>query len=135
VLLPIAAIAVSASSPYQLTLFSDPHGHWTMTTLRIATIAAFLEFVYAFVSERWVFALSAGLFALLVDAYGPSAQQVSNSSTGAWERAKPVAWDLIPTTSFGWGAWLVALAFVFLALGAAVSLRRPSESAPDEISG
>jgi hypothetical protein len=134
VLLPIAAVAVSASSPGQLTLFLDPHGHWTMTTLRLATIAAFLEFVYAFVSERWVFALSAGLFALLADAYGPTAQQVSNSSADAMEKAKPLAWDVIPTTSFGWGAWLVALAFVFLALGAAVSLRRPSVSPPDEIS-
>jgi hypothetical protein len=129
VLLPIVAVMVSASSPVQLTLFWDPHGHLTLTTLRLAAIAAFLEFVYAFVRERWVFALIAGLFALLADAYGPTVQQVSNSSAaawdGAWDWAKPLAWDLIPTTAFGLGAFLVTLAFVFLGLGAAVSLRRP----------
>jgi hypothetical protein len=125
ILLPIAAVMVSASSPPQLTVFTDPHGHLTMTTLRLACIGAYLEFVYAFVRERWVFALTVGLIAFLADAYGPTAQQVSNSTTSVWDSAKPVAWDLIPTTTSGWGAWLVGLAFVFLALGAAVSLRRP----------
>ena len=69
--------------PGTLTLFWDPHGHLTMTTLRLASIGAFLEFVYAFVRERWVFALIAGLFALFADAYGPSAQQVNNSSASS----------------------------------------------------
>jgi hypothetical protein len=124
VLLPIAAVVVSASSPAQLTLFTDPHGHLTMTTLRLASIGAFLEFVYAFVRERWVFALITGLLAFLADAYGPTAQQVSNSGVSFWESAKPIAWELAPTTAFGLGAWLVTLAFVFLVLGAAVSLRR-----------
>jgi hypothetical protein len=127
ILLPIAAVIVSASSPGQLTLFVDPHGHLTMTTLRVGSIGAYLLFVYLFVHERWVFALIAGTLAFFANAYGPSAQQVSNSTTSAWESAKPVAWDLIPTTAFGWGAWLVTLAFVFLVLGAAVSLRRKPE--------
>ena len=46
---------------------------------------------------------------------------------------KPLAWDLIPTTLFGWGSWLVALAFVFLGLGAIVSLRRPLPLPPPDV--
>jgi hypothetical protein len=125
VLLPLAAIFVSASSPVELTLFHDPTGHLTMTTLRLAMILAYLEFMYSFVREYWIFSSVAGFVCLLIVAYGPSADQIGNSAHGFWYWFTPIVWNLIPTTQTGYGALLVVAAFIFLALGAAVSLRRP----------
>jgi hypothetical protein len=61
VLLPLAAIFVSASSPGVLTVHCGPTGHLTMTTLRVAMIMAYLEFMYSFVREYWVFTTVAGM--------------------------------------------------------------------------
>jgi hypothetical protein len=43
----------------------------------------------------------------------------------SWRWLTNIAWELFPTTQTSWGAIFVVLAFIFLALGAAVSLRRP----------
>jgi len=125
VLLPLAAIFVSASSPSELTVFVDPAGHLTMTTLRLAMILAYLEFMYSFLREYWVFSSIAAALCLLLVSYGPSADQIGNSAHGAWYWFTPFFWDLIPSTLFGWGAIAVVLAFIFLGVGAAISLRRP----------
>ena len=125
VLLPLAAIFISASSPTELTLFRDPTGHLTMTTLRVAMILAYLEFMYSFVREYWIFSTIAGMVCLLIVAYGPTTDQIGNSAHGFWYWFTPIIWDVIPTTQFGWGTLSVILAFIFLGMGAAVSLRRP----------
>jgi hypothetical protein len=125
VLLPLAAIFVSASSPHELTVFHDPTGHLTLTTLRLTMVLAYLEFMYSFLREYWIFSTVAAAVCLLSVAYGPSADQIGNSAHGFWSRFTPIAWDLIPTTQFGWGAISIVLAFVLLGVGAAISLRRP----------
>jgi hypothetical protein len=125
VLLPLAAILVSASSPGELTLFFGRSGHLAMTTLRLTVVLSYLELMYSFFREYWVFSSVAGIICLLIVAYGPSANQIGTSAHGFWDWLTPIAWDVIPTSQTGCGALLVVAAFIFLALGAAVSLRRP----------
>jgi len=128
VLLPLAAIVVSASSPGELTLFFDRTGHFTLTTLRLAMVLAYAEFIYSFLRPHWIFGAIAGAVSVLAVAFGPTMDQVSNSAHGFWYWFTPMAWDMVPTTQSGWGMLFVVSAFVFLVLGAAVSLRRAAPS-------
>ena len=131
VLLPLAAVVVSASSPSELTVFFDHSGHFTLTTLRVAMVLAYAEFIYSFIRTYWVFAAVAGAVSLLAVAFGPTLDQMSNSAQNVWYWFTPIGWKLIPTTQTGLGTLFVVCAFVFLVIGAAISLRRtapPPES-------
>jgi hypothetical protein len=127
VLLPLAAIFFSLSSPGELTVYLDRSGHLTLTTLRIATILAYLEFMYAFLRPYWIFSTLAGVLAALAVVYGPTADQMGEAFHGFWYWLTPVVMDVIPTTQTGWGVLAVVAAFVFLALGATVSLTKKVE--------
>ena len=129
-LLPLAAILVSASSPGELTLFFGRSGHLAMTTLRLTMVLSYLELMYSFFREYWIFSTVAGITFLLIVTYGPTTDQIGNSAHGFWYWFAPIIWDLIPTTQFGWVALSVVLAFIFLGMGAAVSLRRPIPPQP-----
>lgn len=132
VLLPLAAIFVSASSPAELTVFFGRHGHLSMTTLRLTAMMAYLEFVYAFLRQYWVFFTFTGALSLLAATFGPTINQVENSAQSSWDWFTPIAWDLIPTTQNGLGAASVVAAFIFLGIGAAISLRRTIPPASSE---
>ena len=83
-----------------------------------------LEIIYSFLRPYWAYSLLAGIGCLLVVSFGPSPTQVSSVAQKSWIWSWQMLYDLIPSTPEGWGAVLVAAAFVFLGLGAAVSLRK-----------
>jgi hypothetical protein len=129
ILLPIAAIIVSANCPGQLTIYTGPLGHTFVTTLRLTIVATYLELIYSFLRPYWRSAFAAGVVALLTDAYGPSPQEIAHWYSRSWDAFSRGFMNLIPTTSEGWGALLVALAFIFLGIGAVVSIRRSAPPA------
>jgi hypothetical protein len=124
VLLPLAAVVVSISSPAQLTLILGRSHVFFITTLQVALVMAYLEFMYSFLRSYWIFTTLAGIVAVLVDVYGPTMDQMSNFSSHYWSRVAEIVSALTPTTPTAWGTIFVALAFIFLVLGAVVSLRR-----------
>jgi hypothetical protein len=125
-LLPLAALFVSSNTPAALTLILDHSGHLVFTTLRLTLIATYLEFIYFFLSSHWITAVLVGIVAGLTAAYGPTIDQTEHWSGEAWTRISTLILNILPTTQIGWGATSMAAAFIFLALGAAVSLRRSS---------
>jgi hypothetical protein len=134
-LLPLAAIFVSGNCPNALTLMLDHSGHLVLTTLHLALIGTYLEYVYFFIRSYWISAMLVGIVSVLAYLYGPTADQIERWADGAWNWTSTHVMNFLPTTQIGWGATGVVAAFVFLALGAAVSLRRvpiPSESTPPE---
>jgi hypothetical protein len=127
-LLPLAALFVSANTPAALTLILDHNGHLILTTLRLTLIATYLEFIYFFLSSYWIPGVVVGLLIALAAAFGPTIDQLENWTQTAWTRLSTLILNILPTTQIGWGATGVVAAFIFLALGAAVSLRRSPES-------
>lgn len=124
VLLPLAAILLSTGSPGELTIFLDHPGHLTVTAFCLTTAATYLEFVYFFLQPYWIYCLIAGVGCLVFEEYGPTSDQMGRWALSACNRISTAIWDLLPTTAIGWGTSCVVAAFVFLVVGAAVSLRR-----------
>lgn len=127
ILLPIAAILVSANCPGELTVYTGKMGHVFVTTLRLATMAAYLELVYSFLRAYWRSAMGAGVAAILAIAYGPTADQMVHWYSRTWDLFSRAFVSLVPTSLFAWGSLLVAFAFIFLAVGAVVSIRRQGD--------
>jgi hypothetical protein len=133
VLLPIAAIIVSASCPGELTIYTGRLGHFSFTTLRLTLIAAYLEFIYSFLRPYWHWATAAGVASMLTVAYGPTPGEIVHWYNWLWNAFSEGFENVLPATPEGWGAMLVVLAFIFLGLGAVVSLgrRAPAQQAVD----
>jgi hypothetical protein len=124
ILLPIAAIIVSANCPGELTIYTGHIGHVFITTLRLTTIMAYLDLTYCFLRPYWLWSLAAGATGILAIDYGPTADQIGHWYVRLWNAFSKAVVDLVPTTPESWGTVLVAFAFIFLAVGAFVSLRR-----------
>ena len=77
-----------------------------------------------FFQSYWIYCLVAGFGCLLFDEYGPTLDQMIHWAVNAWNWISTAIRDLLPTTAVGWGTSCVVAAFVFLVLGAAVSLSR-----------
>jgi hypothetical protein len=56
--------------------------------------------------------------------FGPSPDQISLAIALCYRRVLAIAWQLVPKTAFEWGFVAMGGAFAFLAMGAAVSLRK-----------
>jgi hypothetical protein len=133
-LLPLVAIVVSLNNPQPLCAMLGKTGHVLLTPERCATAAAYLTFVYCFFPGRWLVMLAVGAGCVLTAIYGPTLAQVQSAAQRAWSWSTRALYEFVPKTSDQWGAVAVGAAFAFLALGAAVSLRRhphqPEELAP-----
>ena len=124
--LPALAVAVSLDAPADLRLAPfGPAARLIVTPLALSLAAAYLAYVYLFVFRHALYFLGAGFFAVLTYALGPTPAQVAAGVAGGWEWALTEARRLVPKTTAGWGVVGVGAAFVFLAAGAAISLRKP----------
>jgi len=65
-----------------------------------------------------------GTLSVLTAIYGPTPPQMQSAAQRGWSWSMQAVYEFIPKTSDQWGALAVSAAFAFLALGAAVSLRR-----------
>lgn len=124
IVLPIVAVLVSASSPEELSIVLGRSDHLTLTTMRLAVMMSYLELVYSFFRAHWVYWTLAGAAAGVTAVFGPTWDQMIRFIESVWNRIVIIALDLFPSSQASWGAIFVVLAFVFLAIGAAVSVRR-----------
>lgn len=128
-LLPLAAIGVSLNNPEPLCLALGNAGHFLLTPERITLAAAYLTYICCFLPSYWLVMLAAGAAWVVALTYGPTLTQMQSTVRRSWNWSTQTLWDVLPKTSNQWGAAAVAASFAFLALGAAVSLRRPPPKA------
>jgi len=135
VLLPTAAILVSLNDPYLLTMVLGHHGGLILTPTRLAMCAAYLVYVYNFALRQALVLVPAGIMAGLLYLLGPTAEQWGNLVSWALRDVQTGVDHATPTTAAQWGTISVVAAFIFLAIGAWVSLNHHprTESLPDEI--
>ncbi len=128
--LPAAAVLVSqGNQPYLSIVLAGCR----IGPLMLSTAAAYLFYVYVFFARYALWFLGAGAALAAWSFVGPSTEQMGRAlgSAAAWvaEQAK----RLVPSTTAAWGFVGLVAAFVFLGIGAFVSLRRvPSEKDPME---
>jgi len=133
-LLPAAAVLVSLNDPHLLTMVFGRHAWLVLTPTRLAISAAYLVYVYSFALRQAVVLVPAGIMAGLLYMLGPTADQWNTLATWAWHDVQTGVDRATPTTATQWGTISVVAAFLFLALGAWISLgHHPKvESLPDE---
>jgi hypothetical protein len=131
-ILPAMAVVVSANNPAALCFSLGRSPLLSVTPERIAIVAAYLSYIYLFLIPWAFFFLTAGALALVAYIFGPTPGQIAGTASKGWNNTTALLWKLTPKTSADWGMISVAAAFAFLAIGAAVSLRR---TAPPEQGG
>jgi hypothetical protein len=121
-LLPAAAILVSLNNPSALH-FSLWEG--MVVTPRILSIAgAYLAYVYCFMLPWAVPMLGAGALLGLLHIFGPSASDAASWASRGFSWLRQGLMWLIPQTIRAWGIVGVVAAFVFLAIGGWISLKK-----------
>jgi hypothetical protein len=125
VLLPLAAVLVSANNPWGFGP-AAAYPRVSVSTLGLALAGAYLVYVYCFLRRHALTFLGTGAAAALAYALGPSRRQIGDALTGAWEWTSTLASRLAPRTLADWGVIGLVASFAFLALGFWVSLtKRP----------
>jgi hypothetical protein len=120
--LPIVALLLTGNEPagFQGTLA----GGVRITPLLLTGGMAYLTYVYCFFLPRALLLITAGAVVALTVAFGPTVDQILNVVSLCWRQAAGWANNLLPKTAMQWGLVAVGGSFGFLALGAAVSLRK-----------
>ena len=129
VLMPLAAVLLAARDSTAISTRNIP-----VTTNELTLAAAYATVAYCFFRKRFapLMAGGAGLAGLAL--FGPSLQQMINFLAICWRRVAAGIRMLIPSNAMEWGFVAVASSFAFLAIGAAVSLKKhePME-APEQL--
>ena len=121
-----------------MAIYFPPVGHvplarpYAVTPVALTVAGAYLTYVYCFLTAWSAPLLAGGAAAALMYLLGPTPQQIAFALAAAFRRAVSMAGRLVPRTPVEWGVTAVVGAFAFLALGAAVSLRKvpPPPEAP-----
>ncbi|HTW94554.1 MAG TPA: hypothetical protein VMD30_07165 [Tepidisphaeraceae bacterium] len=124
-LLPAAAIFVSLNNPWTLC---GSMGKIALTPTRLASVAAYLTYVYCFFAPYATTLIIAGACMVAMMLWGPTVQQSTQAASWTYGRCADFARRLIPSTQTQWGVLAIAAAFGFLGLGARLSLRKPPPS-------
>jgi hypothetical protein len=124
ILLPLAAILVSANNPTQLAFHLHPGGQFLVTPLRLAICGAYCAIVFCLLEPYRIYFFFIGVAALCVNLFGPTPEQIYAMLSRASKKSSDAAWNFVPKSLAAWGAISMAASFVFLAIGAMVSLRK-----------
>jgi hypothetical protein len=128
-LLPAAAVLVSMNSPFTFgPAWSYPRIE--LTTFNLAIAGAFFVYLYCFLLPYARIVLAAGAGAALCYSFGPTVQQSINLLSKGWDYATDFGEQIAPKTLADWGVLGLIASFAFLALGFAISLRKPPDVAP-----
>jgi len=99
----------------------------------VATVAAaYAAYVYCFFLSRVLPLAIAGAAAGFLAVFGPTVAQIWAATLWIESRAAQLLMRLMPRTAVEWGLTAMASAFAFLALGAAVSLKKQPSAEPAE---
>ena len=121
-LLPAAAVLVSLNDPHVLAFDLRPLSSTSLNTAALASTAAYLMFVLTLLPEQAFVLLGGAVFTAIAVLFGPTLQQIEQFWVDAWIGGTRLVWAVVPTTVAAWGVISVLASFVFLLVGAAVSL-------------
>jgi hypothetical protein len=124
-LLPLGAILVSLNNPQPLCMALGRAGQIALTPERFTLAAAYLTYICCFFPTHWLVMMGVGIGCVMAAIYGPTPMQMQSAAQRGWGWGNQALANLLPKTIGQWGAIAVGASFTFLALGAAVSLRRP----------
>jgi hypothetical protein len=130
-LLPAAAVLVSANNPFQFPLHRT-YPAVTLTPLNLALAGAFLTYVYCFLRPHARLFLAAGALAALTYTFGPSRRQITDALDTAWQHTSTLATRLVPKTLSDWGLLGLVASFAFLLVGFWISLSKPPTDPDDD---
>lgn len=131
--LPLAAILCAIAGPRPLELAVGLGGRFDLTSFHLAAMGAVAVYVYAYF-WRWIRTIAvatAGVAALFL--FGPTVRQIQDAGTVAANDSMNFIWQIMPKTMLQWGMTAIGAAFVFLGIGALLSLTRPPN--PDADAG
>ena len=125
VLLPLAAIMVSANNPFEFPITRHFHGiSWT--PLHFAVEGAFLVYVFCFLRRRARFFLVTGAIVDTLYTLGPTRGQIGDWMKSGWDWSTTTSDRLMPKTLSDWGMIGLVASFAFLAIGFWLSLSKRS---------
>jgi len=122
VMLPIAAVWVSANSSWALGFSALGI---SITTAKLALVGAYLTCVYLFLMTWARYFLTGGALAGMAFAFGPSMSELVDVADIILTWVLNILESLVPKNASQWGIVGVVFGFIFLVIGAAVSLMRP----------
>ena len=125
-LLPIAAVLVSANNPFVFS-FRTGYPRLVLTPLNLALAGAYLVYVYCFLRAHAKLFLATGAAAATLYVLGPSARKVGDGLRQAWDWTSRLAERRMPKTTSDWGMVGLFASFAFLALGFWISLKKRPE--------
>ena len=123
----VAAAVCSLGNPAKLAVELPAVGV-TLETAIVGVGAAWLGLAYVNAPRLLPWFAGAGVAALGVRWFGPSADQVGGGVRWGVGSVRRIVWALVPRTRGAWGAVAVAGAFAFLGLGALLSFGRRQPS-------
>jgi hypothetical protein len=129
-LLPAGAVLASITNPHALAFSLGTYFHFT--PLSLAMGGAFLIYVYSFFASHALILIGAASVAYLVAMFGPAPSSIWNSADALRRWMLALTDRLTPKTTGQWGVLGLVASFVFLGIGALVSLhkRPPMTPAP-----
>jgi len=128
--LPALALLFSGND-YQF--FHQPLlGRVELTPVLLTVAAAYLIYVYSFFLRQTVLLIGGAAAVVLAIALGPTIAQMEDFASMTWHRSCDLAEEIRPKTAMQWGLVSIVSGFMFLLLGAAVSLRKESVPPPGD---
>lgn len=124
-----AVAAVFASMSHDHTLRLDCLGR-PISPVDLTALAVYLVIAWTLARSLFLWFCGAGAIAALLAVFGPSLATIKLWIESGLERTVAVADSLRPKTLTHWGVVGVVMSFVFLVIGAVISLRR--EPVPQE---
>jgi hypothetical protein len=132
-LLPLAAVLVSANNPWNFALPGVAWPRLAISPLGLALAGAYLVYVYCFLWRHARLFLASGAVAAVTCVVGPSRRQIGDARSTAWNWTSTIADRVIPKTLADWGILGLVASFAFLGIGFWVSLRkRPTDAPPED---
>ncbi len=126
-LFALAAVFASASHDRTLNLYVLGS---TVTPIHLTAMAIYLVLAWTLLRGIFLWLCGIGAVAIWVAVFGPSLATIRNWFDAVLDWTVGIADAVRPKTQAGWGIVGVAMSFVFLVIGAVISLRR--EVLPDE---
>lgn len=126
--LPSLAVLCSLSYPNSLTRSFGDLGRLELNPPLLTTGAAYLAYVHLYFAAHALWAVATAAAVGLLAAFGPTARQVASAVEMSWATTVSLVGRLVPKSAAAWGVIAVAAAFAFLGIGAAFSLKKPTEA-------
>ncbi|HEY8750512.1 MAG TPA: hypothetical protein VIM11_21180 [Tepidisphaeraceae bacterium] len=122
IVMPLAAMTMAINFPPVVYVYAS--AGLRLTPGEITMAAAYAAVVYCFFGAWAKYLLTGGAAVATVMLFGPSLEQTWFAVAACYRRVVGLADRLVPKSAFEWGVVAMGGAFAFLAMGAAISLKK-----------